>query len=375
MAGEGIQMRISLGIMAWNESEIIATSLKSLFEQSLLKRLADLNAHFEIIIVPNGCTDNTAEIARNTLESLAAPYPPESLTWKVNALTEAGKANAWNHYIHEFSDPHADYLVLMDADITFSNPETLTSMIMTLEQTPEAIVSTDLPQKHVLFKKHKSLFDRISLAIGQMTQAAPAQITGQLYCARGPVLRTIHMPPGLMTEDGFIKFMVCTDLFRSPQDSRRVIRAPNASHVFESYTRITDVFYNQRRQQIAHAIYVYLRDDLKARMGEQNAGELIRDSNARDPDWYRKLIRQRVEQGGWWVMYPGALTVRFKRLAHLSFFERLLKLPTACFGFLMDAIVLVAANAKLKSGQLKGVWKDTKSNTLAQSNASRPRPG
>jgi len=374
-SGKGYSlMRISLGIMAWNESEIIATSLRSLFEQSLLKKLAALKASLEIVVVPNGCTDTTATIARTTLESLAAPFPSETLTWKVNVLPEPGKANAWNHYIHEFSDPRADYLVLMDADITFSNSETLASMVMVLEQTPEAIVSTDLPQKHILFKKHKSLFDRISLAVGQMTQAAPAQITGQLYCARGPALRDIYMPPGLMTEDGFIKFMVCTDLFRRPPDNRRVIRAPNASHVFESYTRIRDVFHNQRRQQIAHTIYVYLRDYLKDRMGEQNAGEIIQDNNARDPNWYLTLIRERVNAGGWWVMYPGALTVRFKRLTHLSIAKILLLMPAAVLGFLMDAVVLVAANARLKSGQLKGVWKDTKSNNLAQI-AAPPKAG
>ena len=175
------------------------------------------------------------------------------------------------------------------------------------------------------------------------------------------------MPPGLMTEDGFIKFMVCTDLFRVPLDNRRVIRAPDASHVFESYTRVTDVFFNQRRQQIAHSIYVFLRDYLNTQLGDKNAGEIIRDNNARDPDWYRALIRERVEQGGWWVIYPGALSVRFKRLTHLSAAQFILKLPIACIGFLMDAVVLLAANHKLKSGQLKGVWKDTKSNTLAQS--------
>lgn len=367
-------MKISLGIMAWNESEIIAASLQSLFKQSLLARLAEWQATLEIVVVPNGCSDDTAGVATSALAELVAPLAPGLVSWKVAPLEEPGKANAWNHYVHLFSDQQADYLFLMDADITFLHPDTLTNMVAVLEQNPEARVSTDLPQKHVFFKKNKSLLDRISLSIGQMTQAAPGQITGQLYCARGPILRAIHMPPGLMTEDGFIKFMICTDRFRRPLDNRYVVRAPDASHLFESYVSISDVFFNQRRQQIAHSIYVYLRDYLKPLVGERDACEIIRDNNARDPDWYRALIRERVATGGWWVIYPGALSTRFQRLRNLSPGQIILKLPVACVGFLMDLVVLIAANAKLKSGQLKGVWKDTKSNTLAQVDTS-VKPG
>ncbi len=359
-------MNISLGILAWNEAEVVATSLQSLFEQSLFGRLAELDARLQVVVVPNGCTDATASAASAALTACASGMPAGRLRWQVRELAEPGKANAWNHFVHEFADPAADYLFLMDADIRFSHPDTLLNMIRALERNPEAHVSTDLPQKHVLFKKHKSLCDRLSLAVGQMTQAAPAQITGQLYCARGGALRRIHMPPGLITEDGYIKFMICTDQMRSPSDNRRVVRAPDASHVFESYTRIRDVFFNQRRQQVAHAIYVFLRDYLAARVGERDAGEIVRDNNARDPDWYRQLIRERVAKGGWWVMYPGAFGVRFRRLKNLSFPQKIRKLPAALLGFLMDAVVLAAANITLKSGKLKGVWKDTKSHDLAK---------
>ncbi len=357
-------MIISIGILAWNEAEILGTSLRSLFEQSLLKHLPERQARVEIVVVPNGCSDNTAPLATETLRALAAPYPADRLTWRVDSLAEPGKANAWNHYIHTFSNPDADILILMDADISFSHPDTLANMADALGQNPEAAISTDLPQKHVLFKKRKTLFDRISLAVGSMTQAAPGQVTGQLYAGRGPLLRRIYMPQGLIADDGFLKVMACTDFFRRPADNSRIIRAPNASHVFESYTRLTDIFFNQRRQQIAHSIYVFLRDYLKEAVGEKDAGEVIRDNNQRDPDWYRKLIRQRVKEGGWWVMYPTALTVRFKRLSLLPPLQALLNFPVALAGFLMDVVVLAAANHKLKSGTLAGIWKDTKTTDL-----------
>ena len=366
-------MIISIGVLAWNEEDSIGTSLQSLLEQSLLRELADHDAdRLEVVVVPNGCADRTAEKAAATLRSGSAAWPADRFSWRVENLSESGKVNAWNHYVHRFCNQAADFIFLMDADIRFTHPDTLKNMLKSLLQTPHADAATDLPQKHLLFKPRKTLGDRLSLAIGQMTQAAPAQLTGQLYCARGPLLRRIHMPVGLMVEDGFIKQMICTNLFTQSPDSQRIIRAPNASHVFEAYFRIVDIFNNQRRQQIGHCIYTYLRDCLTEAGGKVDAGELIAANNTRDPEWFLKVIRERVRQGGWWVIYPGALGVRFKRLKNLSPGLAVLRFPLAVAAFLMDTVVLVAANRRLRSGHLAGVWKDTKSTALNQSATSTP---
>jgi len=367
-------MVISVGILAWNEAEVIGASLRSLMDQTLVQDLMCGGNRMEVIVVPNGCSDDTGKVAAEALTACASSIPPDRFTWRVHELPEAGKANAWNHYVHRFSDQAADYIILMDADIRFTHPGTLKNMIAALEQDSHAVIATDLPQKHVLFKTRKTVFDRISLSVGEMTQAAPAQLTGQLYCARGPVLRQIHMPPGLIVEDGFIKHMVCTDMFIRPTDNSRIVRAANSSHVFESYTRIVDIFNNQIRQQVAHAVGIYLRDYLNARVGEKDAGRIIKDENSRDPEWFRALIRERVERGGWWVMYPGAFFVRFRRLRNLSFLPAFFKLPVAVAASLMDIVILVAANSRLKRGQLKGIWKDTKSHNLSQVNAPRVSP-
>ena len=359
-------MIISIGILAWNEEEVIGATLRSLFDQSLVRELVGTGHRLEVVVVPNGCSDGTAAQAARALSTGSADLPSRQFVWSIHALPQPGKENAWNRYVHHLSNQEADFIFMMDADIRFTHRDTLKNMVLALEGDSHAWIATDLPQKHILLKAHKTLFDRISLGVGEMTQAAQAQLTGQLYSARGPVLRRIHMPPGLIVEDGFIKHMVCTDMFTRASDSRRIIRAQNASHVFESYTRIADIYNNQRRQQIAQTIYVYLRNYLKAHVGGKDAGLIIADNNERDPDWYRKLIKERVSQGGWWVMYQGAFSVRFARLRNLSIFQAILKLPIALVAFLMDVIILVAANNRLKSGQLKGVWKDTKSHTLAQ---------
>lgn len=358
-------MIISIGILAWNEEDCIEGTLRSLLEQSLLRELApEGERRVEVVVVPNGCTDTTAEKAAEALRLGAAALPAGAFTWRVEPVSEPGKVNAWNLYVHRFSHPDADLVFLMDADIRYDHPDTLKNMAAALENNPQASVSVDLPLKHVAGKAKKSLADRISLAVSGMTQAAPGQLTGQLYCARGPLLRRVHMPLGLIVEDGFLKQMLCTDLMRGPCDNSRVIRAPGASHVFEAYTSVKDVFLNQRRQQIGHAIYTYLRDYLRDHPGEKDAGRIIAENNARDPDWFRALIRERVRQGGRWVMYPGAFSVRWRRLRNLSPLRAFLRLPVATAAFLLDVVVLVAANRRLRSGRLKGVWPDTKSRNL-----------
>ncbi len=362
-------MRISLGILAWNEAEVIGVSLESLFAQGIFKRLAPEGPTLQIVIVPNGCSDGTARVAEEALRRLSAGFDPRALSWSVRELDQPGKANAWNRYVHDFADASADCVFLMDADIRFHAPDTLWNMVQALKDNPHAHVATDTPLKHVMFKERKSWTDRISLAIADMTRAAPAQITGQLFCARGAAIRRIHMPKGLLTEDGYIKHVICTDQFTAPSDDRRVVRAPGASHIFESYTRISDIFFNQRRQQVAHAIYVILRDYLRERIGDRDAGAIVRDENARDPDWFAAEIRRHVAKAGWWVMYPGAFGVRWRRWRGLPSGERLRRLPAAVAGALMDAVVLLAANHKLRQGTLAGVWKDTKSHTLAAAGA------
>ena len=358
-------MIISIGILAWNEEECIAGTLHSLLAQSLIRGLrSDGPVRVEVIVVPNGCTDTTAGQAELALRAGAETRAGDAFTWRVESVAEPGKVNAWNLFVLRFSRPDADLIILMDADIRLDHADTLANMVSALNRHPEAAVSVDLPVKHVAAKRKKSLADRISLAVSGMTQAAPGQLTGQLYCARGPLLRRVHMPLGLIVEDGFLKQMLCTDLMRAPSDNNRVVRAPDASHVFEAYTSVKDVFLNQRRQQIGHTVHTYLRDYLRERVGEKDAGEVIAENNQRDPDWFRALIRERVARGGAWVMYPGAFAVRWRRLRNLSAWRAFLRLPVATAAFLLDVAVLVAANQRLRAGKLSGVWQDTKSRNL-----------
>jgi glycosyltransferase involved in cell wall biosynthesis len=145
-------MLISIGILAWNEEDVIATTLSSLFRQSAFQaEKNDLpDTEWEIIVVPNGCSDNTSAIARRVLTDLVAQQRHQKITFSIYELQEAGKSNAWNYYIHEFSNKHADLIMMIDADIEFGETETILNTVKALCQNPRATVAVDQPLNPML---------------------------------------------------------------------------------------------------------------------------------------------------------------------------------------------------------------------------------
>lgn len=208
------KLNISLGILAYNESAIISTTLRSLLQQSLFSE-PNSDMAIEIVVVPNGCTDDTAAISRATLEELV-PSLHINVNWRVCEVEQAGLANAWNLYIHEFSNPKADYLFVMSADIQLLALQTLRSMIEVLETRPEAWVSVDKRIKNVSLKENKSLMEQLSTLVSGLSgsnavEGSAAWISGQLSCTRAKVLRRIWMPATLPTDDAFLYTMIVTD--------------------------------------------------------------------------------------------------------------------------------------------------------------------
>jgi hypothetical protein len=238
-------------------------------------------------------------------------------------------------------------------------------MVSVLRDQPHVLVATDEPIKHIALKEKKSWLDRLSLAVSAMTKATPGQLTGQLYAARAAALRRIVIPEGVIVEDGFLKQMLVTDGLTQRADNSRIVRAPDAAHVFEAYTRLRDILPNQRRQAVGHTIYTYLRDYLHHEIAQGRfAEQTLREKGAADPEWFLHEIKRRVAEGGWWVMHPGALAVRWKRWSAQRGLRRLTFFPAALAGWLLDLIVYTWANDTLKKGKLKGIWKDTKTTGL-----------
>jgi len=352
-------VNVSFGILAYNESDSIGTTLESLFQQSLFTE-TDSSYAIEILVVPNGCTDETAKISRVTLDKLVKQSAHANVSWQVCEVEQPGKSNAWNRYVHDFSNPAADYLFLMDADIQFLEPDTLRNMIHALETTPEAWVSTDIPVKAVALKDKKNVIERLSVSVSRDVQNRErwAAICGQLYCARAAMLRKIWMPVGLPSQDGFIRMMVITAGFTSPMNCQRVVLAKPASHKFEAYINLHSLLAHEKGQvmgnRINNWIYSYLRDNCNQ---EHDAGSLIKQLNDENPLWLRQLIQKTIAEKGWWLLPQGYAFRRFKRLQGQPLQKIISKFPVTITAFLADLVVAVQVNQELhKTGGLGYYW-------------------
>lgn len=355
-------MLISIGILAWNEKERIGATLVSLFEQTAFSSRAKgfEGIKWEIVVVPNGCSDSTADIARTSLAELVAKNSHCEIQWSVREVEEAGKSNAWNMYIHQFSSADADFIIMIDADIEFGERETIANTVTTLLNNPQADVAVDQPLKDAHKKSKNSFIEKISLEASNRSAASPPAIAGSFYCARANVLRGIWIPRGLPGEDGFVRSMVITNHFRSEIDTGKIVRAENASHYFETLTGLRSIFRHEVRMVIGTELNCYFTwDFLKFGVDPKGpgAGVVIRNNLERDPKWYAKFIQNSISKRGFWVLTKGTL---FRRLRVITFTGGILpsakRLVIGLLGFLLDIPVQIAANHKLKSGKAIGHW-------------------
>jgi glycosyltransferase involved in cell wall biosynthesis len=365
---------VSIGIMAWNEEDAIGITLQSLFKQTLFSELQMRRLRCEIICVANGCTDRTASVAETVFQFHARGHEHHpAFSCRVLDIAERGKANAWNVFVHTASAAGAKFLILMDADIVIHEPGTLWNMLSALGDNPDANVAVDTPLKDIAFKSKKSSRENFSLAASRMTQSADAQLTGQLYCLRAAVARNIYLPCGLAAcEDGFMKSVVCTDFLTEESIPGRLVHAHNASHIFEAYTRFSDILRNQKRQMMGQTfVHALVDKHLQALTLEQkqNFAHTLRQMDLADPTWLKRLIAEHLsETRRFWRIFPGALTHRLKRLAEIEEGREFIRqLPVAIIGTGIGLVACWLAHRALKRGCLD-YWPDTKSPRLKHLN-------
>jgi glycosyltransferase involved in cell wall biosynthesis len=347
---------VSIGIIAWNEEQGIAAMLESVFQQTLFAELAKRGGRCEILCVTNGCTDRTPEVVAEIFARKCREHPDAAnITCRVMNVSERGKINSWNRFVHSFSAREAKYLFLMDADILIHPRESLWNMVNTLEKNHEASVSVDLPRKDISFKKRKTLWERVSLGASQMTGSASAQLCGQLYCIRAEIARNIYLPKDLCAcDDGFIKALVCTDFLTHQVWPWRIVAAENAAHTFEAYVSPAGILKNQKRQMIGQTIVHVLVDNYLNKLPltqRMKLAETLSEKEKVDPSWLKQLIAEHMRRTRFcWQLYPGLLSHRFKRLVSLNGFKRIACFPAALVGSCVALVSGFMAYSSLKKG-------------------------
>ncbi|MFM2312001.1 MAG: hypothetical protein RLZZ04_1277 [Cyanobacteriota bacterium] len=363
-------MKLSIGILAHNESKAIANLLQCLSQQSLLSsENTGLNQeHFvEIIVVPNGCSDNTAAIARQTLEELTSVANQTTWNWQVREVIEAGKSNAWNLFIHQFAAPDADFFCLMDADIKLHDRHTLEKMLKVLVANPEYWIALDQPIKDVELKENKSWRDKLSVAVSKSSNAGQLYICGQLYCGRATPLRNIWMPAGLPVEDGFLTQMIIRENFtvKNPTFSKRIVRVAEASHIFEAYTNPFELINHEVRVVVGIVINIFLTYYLEERLCEAvsfrgspqlTAGMLINNMNQESHFWLNDFVRNYLAQERWWLIPISLVFRRYRSLQNHSWRKALLRIPIATLAFLVDISIFIRANSTLHRKVISNYW-------------------
>jgi len=363
-----------MAIFAWNEERAIARLLESLLQQSIFGHLAERQLKAEIVCVLNGCTDRTAEVANEIFSKAGANRA--GWTGRVENLTQRGKINAWNQFVHSVSAQPACYLFMMDADILIHPPDTLLNMLRALEHDAYASVAVDAPCKDISFKKEKAFADRLSLDMSRMTSVADGQLCGQLYCIRSEIARRIYLPKDLPAcEDGFIKALVCTDFLAHDIWQDKVKVAPAAAHTFEAYTSPQEILKNQKRQIIGQTVVHILVDKHLVSLSPEARQDLpatIQAADLADALWLKGLIAEHLRTTRFfWRLYPGLLTQRFRHLANLGGLKRLLCLPAACASVLVGLIAAWMAWRSLKRGAID-YWPKANRDSFAPASATLP---
>jgi glycosyltransferase involved in cell wall biosynthesis len=347
-------MRVSIGIFAHNEEQQIGAALESLFQQSLLREHGPERlgvSSIEVICLANGCTDATAEVARDYSSAATS-----TIDYRVIEIPRPGKSRTWNAFVHDLSDTRAKFLVLMDADIIFETEDVLEQLLRQLLADCHAQVATDTPVKSI--SKHPeqlSLIDRGSIAASEQ-KSQVGVLCGQLYCAREEALRRIWLPPELPVEDGYIAAMITTSGFTCPTDLSRIAWVPAARHFFRTHRSIGGYIAHEARIILGSTINSWLFSVLWEEGRKGHAGAFVEARNLDDKDWLPRLIQDHVRAGGAWLIPKHFMLWRLESLRRQPLSRKLRRAPIALAATLLNLVACVRANALLKRENAAAHW-------------------
>lgn len=325
----------------------MTATLQSLFAQSIL---SDPRFSARIMILANGCTDNTAALAT---EQVAAAGLSDKI--EVLDLSQGGKSRTWNAFVHELSRPDAAYLAFCDADIVLPQADTFAALVDMMIAEPTLHVVSSKPIKDIALKpENLSMTERLIATAGEGGQSWELSICGQLYITRSAAVRAFHLPIGLPVEDGFVRAMILTDLFEIPQDLSRISGKNAIYHVYESERSITALVRHQTRIVIGSAINAVVFGHLSAM--EAPARRDVLAASAGSENWLSDFLKERLpnRKFGWvpWRFLTKRLVQAREHEGRISP-KRMVLLG---LGFCFDAVVYLNAQIKMARGVSAGFW-------------------
>jgi glycosyltransferase involved in cell wall biosynthesis len=344
--------RLSIGVLAHNEASHIGKTLQTLFAQDVFQKLAT-----EVVIVANGCTDETAAVARRSLADHQAVWSTHGCA-RVEEIVVAGKSNAWNQFVHKFSSSQASVLVLMDADIALLNSNTISSMVTTLENTPQAVVCVDQPVKDIEIKPNLTFFERLLLSATPKIDPNNVPLCGQLYCALSASVRQIKLPIAIPFEDGLLRGLLLTQGFTAPEDPRRIVLDSSVAHRFASVATLEELFKHEVWIVAGSIVSMLLFERFWAECApDRSAMTLMNDWQDRDPEWLQRYVESQVQERGWRLLPRHWWTRRWSRLGKPPAAGRLRRFLVAIIATAMDALIFIAAIRDVRHGRAFRYWR------------------
>jgi glycosyltransferase involved in cell wall biosynthesis len=361
------ELKLSVGVVAWNEESSIAAALESILKQTVFRNAKELGFEAELIVIANGCTDNTVEVTDEFFEKARREFPENGpVRLRLEIVPEAGFANAWNLLAHTYSRPDADFIYFVNADIVIDQPEAFEWMLNELQKDSGMQVVSPVGRKHIEAAKCKTFCDRLNLAVTRFTEKnQTAQVRGHCFCARAAAMRSVWLPtrfPGAV--DGAFKRMIISKMASTQDKPSRIGLARNAGYTFEAYRTFADIYHRRVRLFVGQTFIEALMRHLKTMRSEQpdlNLMAYLRARDEADPSWLNRLVQLSIYVNGLFATMPSPwFRFRFWKNPNIGIFRKLGMLPVAVIAFIFDIPVFLSAAWRLKTGRVSNVWKDTK---------------
>lgn len=339
--------RVDIGVFAHNEARGIAKMLGGLMQQDTT------GLDVRILLLANGCTDDTVIRARTFVE--LQDNQRSSLRIEVFELTQAGKSRTWNKYVHELSRPDLDILIFSDADIELPEPDSLLRLTRELSCSPDLHAFNSHPVKDIVYRpKNLSLIDKALASGSETLNEWKTAICGSLYAMPADKARLLHLPIGLAVEDGFLRAMILTDVMSIEEDFSR-IGGGDVFHIFAAERSIRALIRHQTRIVIGSAINAAVFDELRSLPPHQRRSAL--EDSARQEAWLSDVIKSRLPKWPFgWVPFHFVT----KRSVFISRRPRNLLRPRRLLllflGFGFDLVVYINAQVKMARGTGAGHW-------------------